>query len=475
MHTHKTENIGADIQTAENNSNNPTTNPGSSKLKPIGKIPLIALPDAGTDKFNELQYFLAFERAAGPVKTRGKDWYAYDGKAWRPTTRERFAPFVFDLLPRLHHSHRKVDAVLSHVEAKFQMGEEVFRGAICFDDNGSVLINIANGVLRVSSESIELLPHDPKYHFTACAPSIWHNSPQPLEAFTRALSQILPDRKDKALLQWFAGYCLFPDCKQHEKYLICYGPGGTGKSTLAQAIVNAFDDGSAVTYLSLRQICSTGQESYSLPYLERAIVNLGTELDALEADESSNLKQLVSGEPVIARPIYGKPFTMSTTCKLWFLSNVMPRFKAGTDAEYRRTKFISFLHKPEAPDRELKKSLLAERDAIFAWCVDGLQCILGGTCAPEGSDESEATLTRFKLSNDPLGCFVSERCILSPNVETEKEAFVHELHGYLDSYGFPHKAKEAMFKSLYERYPEVRATRHRNRKPEAYIKGIGLR
>jgi putative DNA primase/helicase len=449
--------------------------PTARKIKPKGKNPLIALPDAGTGKFNELQYFLAFERAAGPVKTRGKDWYAFDGKAWRPTTRERFSPLVFNLLPHMHHNHKKSYGVLSQAEAKFQMGEEVFRGALCFDDNGSVLINIANGVLRVSSESIELLPHDPKYHFTACTPSIWHNSPQPLEAFARALSQILPDRKDQALLQWFAGYCLFPDCKQHELYLICYGKGGTGKSTLARAIANAFDDGSTVTYLSLRQICATGQGSYSLPALEHAIVNLGTELDTLEVDESSNHKQLVSGEPVIARPIYGKPFTMSTTCKHWFLSNVMPRFKSGTDAEYRRTKIIAFSKRPDAPDRELKEHLLTERDAIFAWCVEGLRAILDGIAAPEGSTESQTALTRFKLSNDPLGCFVEERCILSPELEISKEAFVAELNGYLDAYGFPHKAKEMLFKALYERYPEVCATRHRNRTPDAYIKGIGLR
>jgi putative DNA primase/helicase len=466
---------GGKAYQAPSGSNNPTTNPSSRKIKPLGKNPLIALPDAGTGKFNELQYFLAFERAGRPVKTRGKDWYAFDGKAWRPTTRERFAPFVFDLLPHVHHSHRKADAVLSHVEAKFQMGEEVFRGAICFDDNGSVLINIANGVLRVSSESIELLPHDPKYHFTACAPSIWHDSPQPLDAFTRALAQILPDREDRALLQWFAGYCLFPDCKQHEQYLICYGKGGTGKSTVAQAIVNAFDDGSTVTHLSLGQICSSGPGSYALPSLEHAIVNLGTELDTLEVDESTNLKQLVSGEPVIARPIYGKPFTMSTTCKHWFLSNVMPRFKSGTDAEYRRTKIIAFSQKPDAPDRKLKDLLLAERDAIFWWCVEGLRAILEGYVAPEGSVESQNALTRFKLSNDPLGCFVEERCILSPDVEIAKNVLMEELTGYLDAYGFSSKTKEVMCKSLYERYPEVRHTRHRNRTPDAYIKGIGLR
>jgi P4 family phage/plasmid primase-like protien len=450
--------------------------PTAQKIKPKGRNPLIQIVDAGREKkFSELEYYLAFSAAAPPILTNGENWYEYDGKAWRLTAREKFAVRVYEQLPPEFHKHQHVVAVLNQAEAKHQLGEQRLIGATRFSDDGSVLLNIANGVLRVSSESVELLPHNPDYLFAACLPSCWHDSPQPLDTFLKVLSQSLPDRKDKALLQWFAGYCLFPDCKQHEQYLICYGKGGTGKSTLARAIANAFDDSSTVTCLSLRQICSTGQGSYSVPALEHAIVNLGTELDTLEVDESSNLKQLVSGEPVIARPIYGKPFTMSTTCKHWFLSNVMPRFKSGTDAEYRRTKIIAFSQKPDAPDGSLKDLLLTERDAIFAWCVEGLRAILDGIAVPEGSTESQAALTRFKLSNDPLGCFVEERCILSPELEISKEAFVAELNGYLDAYGFPHKAKEMMFKALYERYPEVCATRHRNRQPDAYIKGIGLR
>jgi phage/plasmid-associated DNA primase len=153
----------------------------------------------------------------------------------------------------------------------------------------------------------------------------------------------------------------------------------------------------------------------------------------------------------------------------------MPRFKSGTDAEYRRAKFIAFMRKPDAPDRELANRLSKERDAVFAWAVEGLRCILEGVSAPEGSDESQAVLTRFKLSNDPLGCFVEERCILSPEIEVTKDSFVNEMNSFLESYGFPQKTKEALFKLLYERYPEVRAIRHRNRKPDAYIAGIGLK
>jgi P4 family phage/plasmid primase-like protien len=449
--------------------------PCAQKIKPNGRNPLIQIVNAGRAKFSEFDTYRLFEAAAPLFLTQGEDWYQYDGKAWRLSARERFARLVYDQLPPELHKHHHVKATLNQAEAKHQMGEKRFIGATRFGEDGAVLLNIANGVLRVTSESVELLPHDKDYLFRACMPSHWHGPQKSMDYFSAALSQILPDPKDRILLQWFAGYCLFPDCKQHEQYLICYGKGGTGKSTLAQAIVNAFDDGTTVTHLSLRQICGSGADSYSLPSLEHAVVNLGTELDTLEMDESNNLKQIVSGEKIITRSIYGKPFDMTTTCKLWFLSNVMPRFKAGTDAEYRRTKFIVFSHKPDVPDLELKDRLLEERDAIFAWCVNGLQAILQGFPMPQGSAESRAALTSFKLSNDPLGCFIEERCILSAECEVAKDVFVAELYGFVEAYGFSLKARDALFKTLYERYPKVRPVRHRTRSPEMYISGIGLR
>ena len=60
---------------------------------------------------------------------------------------------------------------------------------------------------------------------------------------------------------------------------------------------------------------------YHLPGLRDSIVNLGTELNATEMADSSVFKSLVSGEPIEAREIYGKPGVMKTTCKLWFLAN----------------------------------------------------------------------------------------------------------------------------------------------------------
>ncbi len=444
----------------------------AEKVKPRGKNPLIQITGAGKDRFDESKVYQSLMLKIPPILVYEDDWYKYDGKAWRPTRRKAYSKDAMQVLPLAFRTARLAGNLLNHVEANNQLKEEQLLGAVKMDQ-GAVWINVNNGVLRVTSADVQLHPHNPDYLFTGCLPSSWVPNVES-DTFQEALKNILHGPKDIALLQWFAGYCLYPDCKQHEVFLICYGPGGTGKSTLAEGIVAAFDDDVLVRKLSLNQICSSGPGSYSLPTLERAMINLGTELDTVEVDESGTFKQLISGESIVARSIYGKPFTMKSTCKHWFLSNVMPRFKHGTDAELRRARFLSFAKKPSVLDRQLKDKLILQKDAILAWAVYGLQAILDGIEAPHGGTESTNIMRRFQTSNDPVQCFVSEMCEFGPYEET-KDAVMEAFGQYLDANQFGHKTREYFFRALYERNPDIQVHRYRNRSPEYYLQGIRLK
>jgi putative DNA primase/helicase len=205
------------------------------------------------------------------------------------------------------------------------------------------------------------------------------------------------------------------------------------------------------------------------------MVNLGTELDTVEVDESGTFKQLISGESIVARSIYGKPFTMNSTCKHLFLSNVMPRFKHGTDAELRRARFLAFGKKPEAIDRTLKDKLVAQKDYILYWAVEGLRAILEGVSAPYGGEESNNAIRRFQLSNDPVQCFVSESLDFDGDHEESKDAVMEAFSEFLDAHQFAHRTREYFFRALYERNPQIRVVQHRNRQPQYWLRGVRLR
>lgn len=205
------------------------------------------------------------------------------------------------------------------------------------------------------------------------------------------------------------------------------------------------------------------------------VVNLGTELDAIELDDSGTFKTIVSGEPIEARPIRLAPFTMATSCKLWFLANNLPRFKHGTEAELRRMRFIRFNRKPVEKDVRLKDKLALERDGIFRWMVEGLLTLLTLREIPQGGKESKDVHARFHVSNDPVGTFVRERCELGP-YETLKELMKAEYADYCEDNNLRAGAAEWFLRVLYERFTSVREVK---RGPaggqQRYLTGIRLR
>ena len=70
------------------------------------------------------------------------------------------------------------------------------------------------------------------------------------------------------------------------------------------------------------------------------LVNYASEINGKL--ESSIFKQLVSGEPVEARALYGQPYTISQYAKLIFNCNELPKDVEHTNAYFRRFLIVPF-------------------------------------------------------------------------------------------------------------------------------------
>ena len=271
--------------------------------------------------YNEFTAVNIFLKKAPPIKTVGNDFYLYQNGYWKKESKDTLRPLAQSILPLELRTARRESEILKHVEGAKQVQPDTLLGFYTWDKDGeSVLINVSDGVLRVSPDgTVVLINHDHGQNFTAKMPVKYIERAE-CPQFRKFLEEILPDVKDRELLQLLSGNLLLPSSR-FETCIVSYGRAGSGKSTLADTIGAVFGN-DLVRNLSLAQICDP--QSYYLPYLKRSALNLGTELDSLPLGESSNFKMIVSGEPVEARPIYGSPFRMRTNCKLWFLSNNLP-------------------------------------------------------------------------------------------------------------------------------------------------------
>ncbi len=396
----------------------------------------------------------------------------YEAGAFKRTSRDIYRPAALEILPVEFRTHRGASSLLDHLEGRSQKPSDLLRGFYTFDESGAVLINAENGIIRVTSDrEPELLPHSDSHFFTLKTAARF-NLQARADLFSSKLGEMLPDKKDRDLLQLCLANCLYPDCR-FEVALVCYGEAGCGKSTIAEPVAAALG-GELVARLSMQQICDP--RSYHLPKLKNAAVNLGTELDVIAVDESANFKTIISGEPVEARPIYGEPFTMQTACKLWFLANGLPRFKNGTEAELRRTRFIRFDKQPTVKDVTLKSRLLAERDGVFNFMLSGLQRLLTLNAIPLGGPESQAVHARFKISNDPLGSFIAEHCEFSSEASETKDALNSAFMGFCETNGTPAGFGDFFWKRLYERFTTLGEIRRYNGGDRIrYVSGIRLK
>jgi P4 family phage/plasmid primase-like protien len=391
-----------------------------------------------------------------PVKTVGNVWHVFGNGVWRPLEADTLKPQALAILPENWRTVRRAITLLDHIAAAKQTDGGIFKGFYAFDAEGAALTNAGNGVVRVTVNGIELLPHLPGYHFTR--QTVAHFNPAataPL--FNRVLCEVLPDAEDRALFQVCLGNFLFPDCR-FETALVCYGEAGRGKSTVADPVAAALGL-DLVSRLSMSQVCDP--RSYHLPALHFVAVNLGTELTTADIAESGNFKTLVSGEPIEARPIYGKPFVMQTACKLWFLANSLPRFRHGTEAELRRTRFLRFDYQPPEKDVTLKARLAGELDGVFLFMLDGLRALLALPEIPLGGKDSRAVHERFRISNDPVGAFVQSRCILDPEARVAKDTLREAYAEFTTRHELPAACGDWFFRILFERFTSLRESHPR--------------
>ncbi|MFN7139292.1 MAG: phage/plasmid primase, P4 family [Limisphaerales bacterium] len=436
-----------------------------------GEVKLPDLVPALSTDASEYEFANLLQSQLPPVKTVGTEWFAYLNGNWQKIKRDTLRPVAQSVLPESIRTARRESTLLEHLEGRLQANPDSFRGFYCFDESGNVLLNVRNGVVKVTPDSIEMQPHSADHLFTRQAGSEY-NPKAKAELFRRVLEEALPDPDDRLLLQLCCGNFLLPDCR-FETALVCYGEAGRGKSTIADPISTALGV-ELVARLSMSQICDP--KSYHLPKLRYAAVNLGTELGTVTVDESANFKTIVSGEPIEARPIYGEPFTMFSTAKLWFLANGLPRFKHGTEAELRRTRFIRFDVAPTKKDVTLKSRLLAEKDGVFGFMIEGLQMLLGATEIPLGGKESKAVHERFRVSNDPVGAFVESCCQMSSEVTERKEYLRSAFVEFSRKHELPDCCAEWFFKALYERFTNLRETQPRiNGEKVRCIAGIRLK
>ena len=314
---------------------------------------------------------------------------------------EDFKPFLADASMRMG---------VPVLEAKYhQFKDELYKQFLSASNlptpetKQNVLINLLNGTFEITDDRQELRDQR-REDFIKYQLPFEYNPDAQCPMFDKYLTRCVPDADCRKVLAEYLGY-IFVNNLKLEKALILYGSGANGKSVFFE-IVNAILGDDNICSYSLQNL--TKYDSYQRAELSNKLLNYASEINGKL--EASIFKQLVSGEPVEARQIYGKPFVMRDYGKLMFNCNELPKEVEQTNAFFRRFIIIPFNQTiPESEqDPELAKKIIAsELSGVFNWLLDGLCRVLAQRKFTQ-SEMVQDQVDAYRRESDSVAMFIEE-------------------------------------------------------------------
>ena len=301
----------------------------------------------------------------------------------------------------------------SHIKATVDLARRDKRLVVTSDqlDRDPWKFNVQNGTLHLRTGQIS--PHNPADLLTKIAP-IFHKPGAIHPTLTRYLTMIESHTPGmSAFLARCFGAALSGDATTESLFLL-QGEGGSGKTTLVEAMAAAMGD--YAVKLPFESFCQSkhgrgpGAASPDLIPLRGSRLAYASEGDQSARLDAGVVKTLTGNEPITARGLYSDPITFPQTWKLWLVSNFDPKTESDDTGIWRRMLKLPFNVIPEDQrDPSVKRDLTNDpdvRSALLSWALAGCldwQARGGGRKGLAPPSVVETATATYRAKQDTLG------------------------------------------------------------------------
>ena len=219
------------------------------------------------------------------------------------------------------------------------------------------------------------------------------------------------DKELEFYLQRMVGYALTGSTQEHALFFL-YGTGANGKSVFVNTLATILGDYATNAPMDTFMETRTDRHPTDMAGLRGARFVAAIETEQGKRWAESKLKNLTGGDKISARFMRQDFFEFFPQFKLFVAGNHKPAIRNIDEAMKRRLHLIPFTITvpPERRDKNLQQKLLAERDGILAWAVQGcLDWQRHGRLKPP-QRVVDATEEYFEAA-DALGRWLDERCV----------------------------------------------------------------
>ena len=267
----------------------------------------------------------------------------------------------------------------------------------------------------------------------------------------------------QAYLQRMTGYALTGSTQEHALFFL-YGTGANGKSVFVNTLATILGDYATNAPMDTFMETRTDRHPTDMAGLRGARFVAAIETEQGRRWAESKVKSLTGGDKISARFMRQDFFEFFPQFKLFVAGNHKPAIRNIDEAMKRRLHLIPFTITvpPERRDKHLQQKLLAERDGILAWAVQGcLEWQRVGRLDPP-QRVVEATEEYFE-AEDALGRWLEERCLRAPNAKSLTAELFNDWKQWAESAG--------EFMGSQKRFADLLLTRGL----EKWRNGMGLR
>jgi putative DNA primase/helicase len=217
------------------------------------------------------------------------------------------------------------------------------------------------------------------------------------------------DEELQRYLQRVVGYCLTGDISTHALFFL-YGTGANGKSVFVNVVSTVLGDYAANAPMDTFMETRTDRHPTDLAGLRGARFVSATETEQGRRWNESKIKAITGGDDITARLMHQDFFTYRPQFKLLIAGNHKPAIRNIDEAMRRRMHLIPFTITVPSDKRDplLSDKLLAERDGILAWALEG--CLLWQAQGLKQPQSVVQATEEYFEAEDAMGRWVAERC-----------------------------------------------------------------
>ena len=214
----------------------------------------------------------------------------------------------------------------------------------------------------------------------------------------------------QAYLQRMAGYCLTGVTTEHALFFL-YGTGANGKSVFVNTLTAIMGDYATVAAMDMFMATHGDRHPTDMAGLRGARLVTAIETEQGSRWAESKLKALTGGDKITARFMRQDFFEFTPQFKLLIVGNHKPSIRNVDEAMKRRLHMVPFTVTipPAKRDKRLPDRLLAERDGILAWALQG--CLEWQRTGLRPPAAVMAATEDYFEAEDAIGRWIDERCV----------------------------------------------------------------